>query len=54
MMITDPIIERAFGFVHHGMSMYIAAVVGAAAVVLIGLWLKSRDQREKPRTVQNE
>lgn len=54
MIIGDPIVERTFGLVHHGSSMYVAAVIGAAIVVLIGLWLKSRAPKEKPGAVQNE
>jgi predicted tellurium resistance membrane protein TerC len=54
MIIGDPIVERAFGLVHHGPSMYVAAAIGAIIVVLIGLWLKSRAPKGKPETVQNE
>jgi YjbE family integral membrane protein len=54
MIATDPIVERTFGFVHHGTSMYIAAGIGALIVVLIGWWLKSREGEAKSNIAQNE
>jgi YjbE family integral membrane protein len=54
MMATDPVVERTFGLVHHGASMYIAAAVGAVLVVIIGWWLKSRENEAKPDTAPNE
>ncbi|MGE3829534.1 MAG: TerC family protein [Parvibaculaceae bacterium] len=54
MIIGDPVVERTFGLIHHGPSMYIAAAIGAALVILIGLWLKSRRREAKPGPVQNE
>jgi YjbE family integral membrane protein len=52
MIATDPIVERTFGFAHHGFEMYVAAVIGALIVVLIGWWFKSRQGEAKP--AQNE
>jgi YjbE family integral membrane protein len=42
MMATDPVIANRFGIEPHSNAVYVAALAGAALVVAVGYWLKSR------------
>lgn len=42
MIATDPVITNRFSFDPHSGVTYVAAAIGAALVVAIGYWLKSR------------
>jgi YjbE family integral membrane protein len=42
MMATDPVIANRFGIDPHSNAVYLAALLGAALVVALGYWLKSR------------
>ena len=44
MIATDPVIADRFGIEPHSTAIYIAAAIGAAVVVAIGYWLKSREE----------
>lgn len=44
MIATDPAIAERFGIEPHSTPLYIAAAVGAALVVAIGYWLRSRSR----------
>jgi YjbE family integral membrane protein len=42
MIATDPIVATRLGIEPHSSAVYVAAAIGAAFVVAIGYWLKSR------------
>jgi YjbE family integral membrane protein len=44
MIATDPIVATRLGIEPHSNAVYVAAAIGAALVVAIGYWLKSRSQ----------
>jgi YjbE family integral membrane protein len=44
MIATDPAVADRFGIEAHSTAVYVAAAVGAALVVAIGYWLKSRSE----------
>lgn len=44
MIATDPVIATRFGIEPHSNAVYGAAIIGAALVVAVGYWLKSRSE----------
>lgn len=44
MIATDPAVADRLGIVAHSTAVYVAAALGAALVVAIGYWLKSRSE----------
>ena len=44
MIATDPVIATRFGIEPHSNAVYVAAAIGAALVVAVGYWLKSRSK----------
>lgn len=44
MIATDPVIAQHFSIEPHSTAVYVAAAIGAALVVAIGYWLKSRSR----------
>ena len=44
MIATDPAVADRFGIAAHSTAVYVAAAMGAALVVAIGYWLKSRSE----------
>lgn len=47
MIATDPIIAYQFAIAPHSTPVYVAAAIGAALVVAVGYWLKSRSEAAK-------
>jgi YjbE family integral membrane protein len=44
MIATDPVVADRFGIAAHSTAVYVAAAFGAALVVALGYWLKSRSE----------
>jgi YjbE family integral membrane protein len=44
MIATDPIVATRLGIEPHSSAVYVAAAIGAALVVAVGYWLKSRSE----------
>jgi YjbE family integral membrane protein len=44
MVATDPVVADRFGIEPHSTTVYVLAAIGAALVVAIGYWLKSRQE----------
>jgi predicted tellurium resistance membrane protein TerC len=45
MIATDHIVADRFGIAPHSNTVYVFAIVGAALVVAVGYWLKSRAEQ---------